>query len=172
MSDSASGRPFPPSAPSERARKTVSETSRSIVEPTRAISETSRTTGVRPRAPSQDPVISDVPPPLEETRASIPPESLRKPYASLPPAPKKTTTSPRRPMPSSSAWDDTSSLSSPSIKPSNGSCKKHRIARRSDGVCMMCRKEELEADTGRGWKILVSVVLLAVAGGAVAAALV
>lgn len=37
---------------------------------------------------------------------------------------------------------------------------------------MMCRKEELEAENGRGWKILVSIVLLAVAGGAVAAALV
>jgi hypothetical protein len=75
-------------------------------------------------------------------------------------------------MPSSPGWDDASSLLSPSVRPAQGSCKKHRIARRKDGVCMMCRKEELEAENGRGWKLLVAAVMVAVTGTAIAAVLI
>jgi hypothetical protein len=180
MSLPVNDHPLPPLAPSQRGNE--------------AESSQSRSTGVRARsdAPggvvsSQTPIIKEAEAPPHPGRSSIPPESLRKPYASLVPEKKKrssteptrvsgspTKRSPTGPRPlvdEGPSWDEKSSLSS-SLRPSRGICKKHKISRRSDGVCLLCRKEELAHDNGRGWKIIVALMVIAVISGGIVAALV
>ncbi len=178
----ANGRPLSPPAPSRRAQPDEGDR---------------RSTGVRPRTPSHpdageplaplgvtapNPTISDNPGPLAEgiRNNSIPPESLRKPFASLAPQPKKSTTQtspnrtatgPRPQLESISGVEDeltspgntsTGSTSAGRTKSSRAVCKKHKIARGKNGECMLCRKEEAARASGLGWKLMVAFIVLAV----------
>lgn len=120
---------------------------------------------------------------------SIAPESLRKPYASLAPQPKKSrtttstnrsTTGPRPQLDSFPGVDEeltgagqtspgqtspgqtSPGQASPSTKSTRAICKKHKIARDKNGVCMLCRKEEATQSSGLGWKLMVAFILLSV----------
>jgi hypothetical protein len=108
---------------------------------------------------------------------SIPPESLRKPFASLAPQPKRSQTAtsrsatgPRPPLESFPGIDEeltgagqtSPGQVSPSTKSSRAICKKHKIAKGKNGECMLCRKEEAASATGLGWKLMVAFIVLAV----------
>jgi hypothetical protein len=111
-------------------------------------------------------------------------------------SPRRSDTEPRAPLSSDPGWEDASSLtdagqapegtgisplksSSPassgptsSSKLARAICKKHKIARGAGGVCLMCRKEESEKPkSGSGWIVAVSLMALAVIGGAIVAIL-
>jgi hypothetical protein len=164
---------FPFSSPSDEAESDAGELS------------TNRSTGVRPRTSSEDPILfatadalpgAPVAGSVPFQRASLAPESLRKPFASLAPPSKKerdTDTGPRRST--AGTWDEASSLSKVSsiagraTRQTRSTCESHGIALSADGVCLLCKKERLESDKGRGWKILVAVMLVALAAGALLA---
>src|SRR5690606_17762309 len=109
-------------------------------------------------------------------------------------SPRRSDTAPRPPSASDPGWDDASSLTdagqvlegtgitplknlspqsdssgpSSSSKLSRAICKKHKIARGAGGVCLMCRKEESEKPkSGSAWILVVSLMALAVVGGAI-----
>lgn len=113
-------------------------------------------------------------------------------------SPRRSDTAPRPPSASDPGWDDASSLTdagqvlegtgitplknlspqsdssgpSSSSKLSRAICKKHKIARGAGGVCLMCRKEESEKPkSGSAWILVVSLMALAVVGGAIVAML-
>ena len=51
------------------------------------------------------------------------------------------------------------------MPPMMSACDSHGIALSGDGVCLLCKKERLESDKGRGWKVLVAVMLVAIVMG-------
>jgi hypothetical protein len=80
-------------------------------------------------------------------------------------------TSPGQPLPGALTPGQTGSVQpSPSTKSTRAICKKHRIARDKNGVCMLCRKEEATQASSLGWKLMVAFILLAVIVSAAIAA--
>lgn len=80
-------------------------------------------------------------------------------------------TSPGQAIPGAITPGQTSSIQpSPSTKSTRAICKKHRIARDKNGVCMLCRKEEATQASGLGWKLMVAFILLSVIVSAAIAA--
>jgi hypothetical protein len=100
--------------------------------------------------------------------SAIPPEALRKPYASL--APQKPSADSTKSLPPSSRrmereskrWNDTTEA-----RRSAGVCNKHGIARAPSGECMLCKKEQARSQRSPWPMILLGIA--AVCGLGVAA---
>lgn len=84
---------------------------------------------------------------------TVPPEQLRKPYASLPPPAKRDDESPSTPEVIQDSGIRPMRSLSPAARANSGQCRKHQIQRNGKGVCLFCAKEA-QADKGKGRTIL------------------